>query len=87
MKDITFSEFLEALTDLVEGKKKEEKAFYGVQDLMERYDCSSATAEKYIREAKAISGGKLSKGKLLPAELALWENYIGGKDVRERTER
>lgn len=86
MADLTFNEFLAALTALVDGKKKEEKTYYTVEDIMGRYDVGHDTAEKYIREAKSLSGypgGKLGKGKLLPAELALWENYINGRDVRE----
>lgn len=86
MTDLTFNEFLTALTALVDGKKKEEKTYYTVEDIMGRYDCSRPLAEKYMREAKSLSGrpdGKLCKGKLLPAELALWENYINGRDVRE----
>lgn len=85
MADLTFREFLTALTELVDGKKKEEKTYYTVEDLMKRYNCSHVQAEKYIREAKSLSGthdGKLGKGKILPSELALWENYINGHDVR-----
>ena len=83
MTDLTFNEFLTALTALVDGKKKEEKTYYTVEDIMGRFDVGHDTAEKYIREAKSLSGCKLGKGKLLPAELALWENYINGRDVRE----
>lgn len=85
MADLTFREFLTALTELVDGKKKEEKTYYSIEDIMDRYDCSKAIAEKYVREAKALTGnpyGKIGKGKLLPSELALWENYINGHDVR-----
>lgn len=83
--DLTFRDFLAALTELVDGKKKEEKTYYSIEDIMARYDCSRPVAEKYVREAKALScapGGKLGKGKLLPSELTLWENYINGKDFR-----
>jgi hypothetical protein len=69
------------LVDALRGAQPT-KAYYGVADIMERYDCSHVTAEKYIREAKYLTGGKLGKGKLLPAELAYWENYINGRDIR-----
>lgn len=85
MADLTLRDFVAALIELVDGEKKEEKPYYSIEDIMARYDCSRPVAEKYVREAKALSGtpgGKIGKGKLLPSELALWENYLNGQDVR-----
>lgn len=84
MADLTFREFLTALTELVDGKKKEEKTFYTYEDIMKRYDCGETKARQIIREAQALHaypGGKLGSGKILHTELNAWENHLPGADT------
>lgn len=54
--------------------KETDKAYITVQDLMDRFGVCVAVARRFMREIKALSGGgRLSKGKCLPSELAKWE--------------
>lgn len=60
----------------------EEKFYYTIKDLRERYGVGESKAKKIMREIKSLStipGGKLGKGKCLPAELYRWESCEEGQ--------
>lgn len=57
------------------------KISFGMEEIRARYGCGQSTAYRIIREVKSLfpHGGKLGAGKVLPAELEYWENYIEPK--------
>lgn len=60
----------------------EEKLYYTIKDLRERYGVGESKAKKIMREIHSLSpipGGKLGKGKCLPAELHRWEQCDEGQ--------
>jgi len=62
-----------------------EKAYLNKYDIMERYGVSMSIAERIMREIAAINGAcmdgevrfAIGKGKILPSELAYWEENRG----------
>lgn len=58
------------------------KISFGMEEIRERYGCGQSAAYRIIREVKSLfpHGGKLGAGKVLPAELEYWENYIEPKE-------
>ena len=69
----------------------EDKAFYGVQDIAERYHISKCKAYSIIRAIKVTSDGYIEQGKrprgalpgakVLPSELKKWEESYGIKST------
>ena len=72
----------------------DDKAFYGVQDIAERYQVSKDKAYSIIRAIKATSDGYTEPGKrpkgalpgakVLPSELHKWEESYGIKHSTEK---
>lgn len=66
------------------------KIALGMEEIRARYGCGQSEAYRIIREVKSLfpNGGKLGVGKVLPAELEYWENYIepkSGGQAKENT--
>lgn len=56
------------------------KAYMDYTDIMKRYDIGETKARRIIRTIQALNcGGMLPVGKVLPSEVELWENTLGGK--------
>lgn len=54
------------------------RAYMDKQDIMQRYDCGVSNAMRIIHAVKEFNGGgALPKGKVLPSELAHWEQNRG----------
>lgn len=52
----------------------QEKHFFGITDIMQRYECGEARAYRIIREVKRLCGATFGgSAKVLPAELEAWE--------------
>ena len=59
------------------------KVYFTVEDIMNRYRVGKAKAQNIMRAIKEVCaqgnfskyGGALGKGRLLPAEIAFWEQY------------
>jgi hypothetical protein len=56
------------------------KAYMDYTDIMKRYDIGETKARRIIRTIQELNdGGMLPVGKVLPSEVELWENTLGGR--------
>lgn len=54
---------------------EEGKRYYTTEDVARLYDCGIKQAQKIVGEIKKVNGHlALGRGKVLPRELAAWEN-------------
>lgn len=60
--------------------KTDKKAYFGLEEIKDRYNCGATAAYRIIREVKdMLGGGKLPGAKVLPSELYIWE--MGKNDL------
>lgn len=71
--------YMNGYTDALQKHNvEEEKTFFGVKDIMERYDISQNKAYEILQAIRQLcNGGKLGAGaKVLPSELKYWESTV-----------
>ena len=62
---------------------REGKAYMDVNDIMRRYACGMNKARGIIRSIRSVcGGGRLGCGKVLPSEVAYWEEQVDKRQVR-----